>query len=72
MGSEMCIRDRILLDDSELLTSNDCKFRHSLYLSAIPGQKSLDFKRVKETEIHRCGLILKLLDGEDGSVKCIV
>lgn len=63
---------KILLIDGEPLTSNDCKFLRSLYVSAIPGQKSLDFTTVKEAEIHRCGLILKLLDGEDGPVKYIV
>jgi len=53
---------KILLVDGEPLTSSDCKFLHSLYVSAIPGQKSVDFTTMKEAEIHRCGLILKLLD----------
>ena len=63
---------RILLDHREPLTSNDCTFLRSLYVAAVQGQDSLDFTKVKKAEIHGCGFILKLLDGEDGSVKCIL
>ena len=61
---------RILLD--EPLTSNDCTFLRNLYVAALPDQDTLDFTKVKKAEIHGCGFILKLLDGENGSVKCIV
>ena len=61
---------KILLD--EPLTSNDCIFLRSLFVAALPGQDTLDFTRVKKTEIHGCGFILKLLDGENASVKCIL
>ena len=56
----------------EPLTSNDCTFLRSLFVSALPGQDTLDFTKVKRAEIHGCGFILKLLDGENESVKCIV
>ena len=62
--------DKILLN--EPLTSNDCLFLRSLLVSALPGQDTLDFTEVKRAEIHGCGFILKLLDGESWSVKCIV
>ena len=61
---------KILLD--EPLTSNDCTFLRNLYVVALPDQDTLDFTKVKKAEIHGCGFILKLLDGENGSVKCIV
>ena len=61
---------KIILDKP--LTSNDCTFLRSLYVAALPGQDSLDFTKVKKAEIHGCGLVLKLLDGENGSVKCII
>ena len=41
-------------------------------MAALPDQDALDFTKVKKAEIHRCGLILKLIDGENASVKCIV
>ena len=63
---------KILLDHCEPLTNNDCTFLRSLYVAALPGQDSLDFTKVKKAEIHGCGFILKLLYGENGSVKCIV
>ena len=63
---------KILLDHREPLTSSDCTFLRSLNVAALPGQDSIDFTKVKKVEIHRCALILKLLDGENGSVKCIV
>ena len=60
---------KILLN--EPLTSNDCTFLQSLNVaSALPGQDTLDFTKVKKAEIHGCGFILKILDGENGSVKC--
>ena len=58
---------KILLD--EPLTSNDSKFLQSLYVAALPNQHSIDFTKVKKAEIHGCGFILKLLDGEYGSIK---
>ena len=61
---------KIILDKP--LTSNDCPFLRSFYVAALPGQDTLDFTKVKKAEIHRCGLILKLFDGENGSVKCII
>ena len=61
---------KILLD--ERLTNNDCTFLRTFYVSALPDQDTLDFTKVKKAEIHGCGLILKLLDGESSSVKCIV
>ena len=63
-------KKKILLD--EPLTSKDCTFPRSLNVAAFPGQDSLDFTEVKTVEIHGCGFILKLLDGENASVKCIV
>ena len=70
--------ENVLADDkmkillNEPLTSNDCLFMRSLCVSALPGQDTLDFTKVKRAEIHGCGFILKLLDGESWSVKCIV
>ena len=61
---------KILLD--EPLTSNNCTFLQSLNIAALPHQHSLDFTKVKKAEIHGCGFILKLLDGENGSFKCIL
>ena len=61
---------KIILDKP--LTSKDCPFLRSFNVAALPGQDTLDFTKVKKAEIHRCGLILKLLDGENGSVKCII
>ena len=61
---------KILLD--EPLTSNDCTFLQSLNVAAMPDQQLLDFTKVKKAEIHGCGFILKLIDGENGSVKCIL
>ena len=63
-------KEKILLD--EPLTSNDCAFLRSLNVATLPDQGTLDFAKVKKAEIHRCGFILKLLDGEKGSFKCIV
>ena len=63
---------KILLDHREPLTSSDCTFLRSLYVAAFPGQDSLDFTKVKKADIHGCAFILKLLDGENGCVKCIV
>ena len=63
---------KILLDHREPLTANDCRFLRSLYVAALPGQDSLDFTKVEKAEIHGCAFILKLLDGENGSVKCIL
>ena len=56
----------------EPLNINDCTFLRSLFVPALPGQDTLDFTKVKRAEIHRCGFIFKLLDGENQSVKCIV
>ena len=70
--------ENLLADDKmkiilkEPLTSNDCPFLRSLFVAANPGQDTLDFTKVKRAEIHGCGFILKLLDGENQSVKCIV
>ena len=70
--------ENLLADDkmkillNEPLTSNDCLFLRSLDVSALPGQDTLDFPEVKRAEIHGCGYIFKLLDGESWSVKCIV
>ena len=70
--------ENLLADDkmkillNEPLTSNDCLFMRSLFVSALPGQDTLDFTKVKRAEIQGCGYILKLLDGESWSVKCIV
>ena len=61
---------KIILDKP--LTSNDCPFLRSFFVTALPGQDTLDFTEVKRAEIHGCGFILKLLDGESWSVKCIV
>ena len=61
---------KILLN--EPLTSNDCTFLRALYVAALPDQDTLDFIKVTKAEIHGCGFILKLLDGESGSVKSIV
>lgn len=63
---------KILLDHRQKLTSNDCTFLRSLNVAALPDQDTLDFTKVKKLEIHACGFVLKLLDGENGSVKCIV
>ena len=63
-------KKKIVLD--EPLTSNDCPFLRSLFVAASPGQYTLDFTKMKRTEIHGYGFILKLLDGENASVKCIV
>ena len=63
-------KKEILLD--EPLTSKDCPFLRSLNVFAFPGQDTLYFTKVKRVEIHGCGFILKLLDGENASVKCIV
>ena len=63
-------KKKILLD--EPLTSKDCTFLKSLFVAGLPGQDTLDFTKVKRVEIHGCGFILKLLDGENASVKCIV
>ena len=52
------------------LTSNDCTFLLSLFVSA--GQNTLDFTKVTRAEIRGCGFILKLFDGENESVKYIV
>jgi len=60
--------ENLLADDkmkillNEPLTSNDCLFMRSLFVSALPGQDTLDFTKVKRAEIHGCGYILKLLD----------
>ena len=70
--------ENLLADDkmkillNEPLTSNDCLFLRSLLVSALPGQDTLDLPEVKRAEIQECGYILKLLDGESWSVKCIV
>ena len=63
-------KKKILLD--EPLTNNDCSFLRSLYVSALLDQDTLDFTKVKKAEILGYGLVLKLLDGENGSVQCIV
>ena len=41
-------------------------------MAALPDQDALDFTKVKKAEIHGCGFILKLIDGENGSVKRIL
>jgi len=64
--------DKIKILLNEPLTSNDCLFLRSLFVSALPGQETLDFTEAKTAEIHGCGFILKLLDGESWSVKCTV
>ena len=70
--------ENLLADDKmkillkEPLTRNDCLFLRSLFVSALPGQDALDFTKVNRAEIHGCGYIFKLLDGEIWSVKCIV
>ncbi|XP_067035741.1 uncharacterized protein [Acropora muricata] len=51
---------KIILDNP--LTSNDCPFLQSFYVTALPGQDTLDFTKVKKAEIHGCGFILKLFD----------
>ncbi|XP_067035750.1 uncharacterized protein [Acropora muricata] len=51
---------KIILDKP--LTSNDCPFLRSFYVTALPGQDTLDFTKVKKAEIHGCGFILKLFD----------
>ena len=63
---------KIILDDCERLTNNDCTYLRSLYVAALPGQDSLDFTKLTKADIHGCAFILKLLDGENGSVKCII
>ena len=63
-------QEKILVD--EPVTSKDCTFLRSLYVHALPGQDTFHFRFVKRVEIHGCGFILKLLDGENASVKCIV
>ena len=57
---------------AEPLTSNNCTFLRSLFVSALPGQETLHFTKVKRANIHGYAFILKLLDGENESVKCIV
>ena len=70
--------ENLLADDKmkiilkEPLTSNDCTFLRSLFESALPGQETLHFTKVKRANIHGYAFILKLLDGENESVKCIV
>ena len=63
---------KIILDDCERLTNNDCTYLRSLYVAALPGQDSLDFTKLTKADIHGCAFILKLLDSENGSVKCII
>ncbi|XP_067035518.1 uncharacterized protein [Acropora muricata] len=53
---------KIILDDCERLTNNDCTFLRSLYVAALPGQDSLDFTKLTKADIHGCAFILKLLD----------
>ena len=60
-------KKKILLE--EPLTRSDCAFLRSFYGAALPDQHSFDFTKVEKAEILGCGFILKLLDGEKGSVK---
>ncbi|XP_029192489.1 uncharacterized protein LOC114958811 isoform X2 [Acropora millepora] len=53
---------KIILDDCERLTNNDCTYLRSLYVAALPGQDSLDFTKLTKADIHGCAFILKLLD----------
>lgn len=70
--------ENLLADDkmkillNEPLTRNDCTFLRILFVCALPGQDTLDFTKVKRADIQGYRFILKLLDGENESVKCIV
>ena len=69
---ELLTADKMKISLNEPLTNNDCTFLRSLNVAALPDQDALDFTKVNKAEIHRCGFILKLIDGENASVKCIV
>ncbi|XP_068710953.1 uncharacterized protein [Montipora foliosa] len=44
------------------LTSGDCKFLQSMYITASTSQRILDFTGVTREDIQSCGIIFKLLD----------
>ena len=67
----MLTADKMKILLNEPLTSNDCTFLRSLYVAALPDQDTLDFTKKEKVEIHIYGFILKLIDGENASVKCI-
>ena len=68
---ELLTADKMKILLNEPLTRNDCTFLRSLYVAALPDQDTLDFTKKKKAEINIYGFILKLIDGENASVKCI-